>query len=151
MPRSRPRDLPSFGRRSWLFIKAAFRVVFAYPGMTRGLGIAAQLRLIRASAELLALEAYVQSASKLSSSAPGWRFLHLARRVFPRCVADGVFAQIVRDENEEYLEALAAGRKRHAAWIRVRCQLILLSTLVLHFGVSAGKRVAALWKLSGGG
>ena len=74
-----------------------------------------------------------QARNKTASiaTAPGSLVLKIAEFLCSKKVYERVFLQVVATMREEYFEALDAGRKEKARWIKVRGYLWLIWTIAL--------------------
>lgn len=79
---------------------------------------------------------------------PGSRFLSALRLVFSRKTCDEIFAQVVNDERQEHVEALANGRDGHARWISIRLNITLGVCFATWLFTSVLKRGYDMWKMN---
>lgn len=77
---------------------------------------------------------------------PGSRAAWVLGFIFPRTTFRVLFAQTIADEQDEYLDAMAAGRNWHARWISIRVYITLGATMLAWFPAVVGKRLVAMWK-----
>ncbi len=73
--------------------------------------------------------------------------LAVLRVVFGRRATERIFAQVVADMRDEWLEAEAAGRPLLSRWIAVRGHVALLAAVVAFVGVWVTKLVSTIWRL----
>jgi len=86
--------------------------------------------------------------ARLVALPPASRVRGLLRFVFSQRTCDLVFDPVVADVQQEWIEAVAAGRKWHAAWVRVRGYLTLLQHAMAQLPMSFGRAMYEMWKAS---
>lgn len=72
----------------------------------------------------------------------------VARFIYSKRTYERIFMQLVLDLREEHAEALQAKCPKHAWWIAMRGNIIMLITMATHAFTSCGKTVVKLWKLT---
>jgi hypothetical protein len=80
---------------------------------------------------------------------PGHLLLAAAEWVYSPRTHTEVFRPIIADLRLEYGEALVAGRRRKASWVRWRYYAAFWAAAAARLPISAARTIALLWKLSG--
>ena len=79
--------------------------------------------------------------------APGTLARTVLSFVFSKRAFETVFGQAIVDMQEEYVEALANGKKWKARWVVVRDHIGLLLTVGTYIGTTVVKRAVGIWKM----
>lgn len=79
------------------------------------------------------------------TTAPGSFISVILKTIYTKKSYERVFQPLISDMQEEYFDALAEKRERHAKWVHVRGYLTLILTVAAHAKTSVGKIV---WKLT---
>ena len=86
--------------------------------------------------------------NRLTSAAPGGKLASYLSTLYCKKKYETVFQQTIADMREEYFEALAAGYRTKAAWIRVRGTYSVLAAVFMDVPVSIIRLITKIWKAS---